>query len=222
MEPRENSPVALQVFLRNLCFVGLAALFLVHFLMTLAFTLPPTPLTVEYGRDIDNWIIPYFTQSWGFFAPNPPTEDDFVIAQYRYKSAAGTIVETPWVNLSGMFNQAVKHNRLSPLEIVQLTVLNAYVDATRSELFKDGRLDSDVANRLAATNSQPPSLHTLERVAMGCYPALGIPGEPVAVRIGFLHHQFPRFTHRAEPDNPTSENQQNVFPFVPFEAVASL
>ena len=70
MEPRENSPVALPVLLRNLCFVGLAALFLVHFLMTLAFTLPPTPLTVEYGRAIDNWMIPYFTQSWGFFAPN--------------------------------------------------------------------------------------------------------------------------------------------------------
>ncbi len=219
MEQENNQ---LPVVLRNLFFVGLSTLFVVHFLMTLAVTLPPTPLSVQYSKGIDSWIYPYFTQNWSFFAPDPPTEDMFVVAQYRYKPADGAILESSWVNLSRTFNEAVQRNRLTPLEIVQLTILNASGDVVRSEIFKDGRLDNDVLNRLIAAKRQPPALHTLERIAMGCYRAVGIPGEPVAVRVGLLNHRFPRFTHRAEPDNPQSENSQITFPFVPFEAVASL
>jgi hypothetical protein len=222
MEGPENKPGASQVFLRNLFFVGLATLIAVHFLMTLAITLPPTPLSVEYSKKIDSWIYPYFVQNWSFFAPDPPTEDDYVIAQYRYKSATGSIVESSWVNLSRTFNEAVQRNRLSPLEIVQLTILNASGDVARSEIFKDGKLDNELLDRLVKANRQPPALHTLERVAMGCYHMMGIPGEPVAVRVGILHHRFPRFTHRDEPDDQLSNNGQLMFPFVPFEAVASL
>ena len=222
MERPENKTRASQPILRNCCFVGLTTLLVTHFLMTLAVTLPPTPLSVEYSRKIDGWIYPYFIQNWSFFAPDPPTEDAYVIAQYRYKSGDGTIAESSWINLSRTFNQAVQLNRLSPLEIVQVTLLNASGDLVRSEIFKDGRLDNDLLNRLVATNRQPPALHTLERIAMSCSRAVGIPGEPTAVRIGLLYHRFPRFTRRTEPDNPLSDNSQIVFPFVPFEAVASL
>lgn len=222
MEKQSRCPVAGWVFLRNFCFVSLAALFALHFLMTMAVTLPPTPVSVEYSKKIDAWIYPYFTQNWSFFAPNPPTEDTYVIAQYRYRSADSTIVESSWINLSRTFNEAVQRNRLSPLEVVQVSILNASGDVVRSEIFKDGRLDNDLLNRLTAAHRQPPALHVLERIAMGCYRAVGVPGEPVAVRIGLLHHEFPRFTHRAEPDDPQSNNGQIVFPFVPFEAVASL
>jgi len=222
MERLENNTSTSQPILRNLCFAGLTMLLVVHFLMTLAVTLPPTPLSVQYARRIDGWIYPYFSQNWSFFAPDPPTEDAYVMAQYRYKSAGDIIAESSWINLSRTFNQVVQRNRLSALEIVQVTLLNASGDVARSEIFKDGRLDNDRLNRLVATNRQPPALHTLERIAMSCSRAVGIPGEPVAVRIALLYHRFPRFTHRSQPDNPLSDNSQVVFPFVPFEAVASL
>lgn len=222
METPAKNPASARLILRTLCFVSLASLLMMHFLMTLAVTLPPTPLTVQYSKKIDAWIYPYFNQNWSFFAPDPPTEDEFLIVQYRFKSADGMVSESPWINLSRTFNEAVQRNRLSPLEIVQLTILNASGDLVRSEIFKNGRLDNDLLTRLVSTNRQPPSLHTLERIAMGCAKLARIQGEPVAVRIGLLHHQFPRFTHRSEPDNPQYDNTEIVFPFVPFEAVASL
>lgn len=206
--------------LRNLTLVGLAGLLTVHFLMTLAFTLPPTPLTAEHGKAIDHWIHPYFTQVWSFFAPTPPTEDDFVIAQYRYTAPSGTAVESPWINLSRTLNEALQHDRLSSLAIVQGTVNNAYGDMIRSPLFKDGKLDEKLLDRLTEAHQQPPALHTLERAAMSCYRLTGFQGEPVAVRIGILTHQFPRFTHRYEKDDPASGNGEIQMPFVPFETVA--
>jgi thioredoxin-related protein len=206
---------------RNLCLIGLTGLLTVHFLMTVAITLPPTPLTAEYGKAIDSWIYPYFSQSWSFFAPTPPTEDDFVIAQYRYRSSTGAIEESSWINLSRTLNEAAQHDRLSSLAIVQATVGNAYCDLLKSEIFKDGKLDEKMLQDLIARNRQPPSLHTLERAAMSCYRITTFKGAPVAVRIGILDHKFPRFTQRYKKDDEEANNSELQFPFVPFESVAS-
>jgi len=205
---------------RNLCLVGLTALLTVHFLMTFAVTLPPTPLTVEYGKAIDSWIYPYFSQSWSFFAPTPPTEDNFVIAQYRYKSSSGAIVESPWINLSRTLNEAAQRDRLSSLAIVQATVSSAYCGLVKSEIFKDGKLDEKLLHDRISSNRQPPALHTLERAAMSCYRITSFKGAPVSVRIGILDHKFPRFTQRYKPDDEAANNTELPFPFVPFESVA--
>jgi hypothetical protein len=207
--------------IRNLCLIGLTGLLTVHFLMTLAITLPPTPLTVEYGKAVESWIYPYFSQSWSFFAPTPPTEDDFIIAQYRYKSPAGATIETPWINLSRTLNEVTQRDRVSSLAIVQSMVGNAYCDLVKSEIFKDGKFDEKILQHLIATNQQPPSLHTLERAAMSCYRITSFQGTPLAVRIGILDHKFPRFTHRFERDNQEADNSELQFSFVPFESVAS-
>jgi hypothetical protein len=207
--------------LRNLSVIGLTGLLTTHFLMTLAITLPPTPLAAEYGKTIDRWMLPYFSQSWSFFAPTPPTEDDFVIAQYRYTSPTGAAVESPWINLSQTLNQAVQRDRFSSLAIVQSTVTNAYCDLVKSEIFKDGKLDEKLLNRLVTTHQQPPSLHVLERAAMSCYRLTSLSGKPLAVRVGILNHQFPRFTHRMQKDNPAANNSELQLPFVPFESVAA-
>lgn len=206
---------------RNLSLIGLTGLLTTHFLMTLAVTLPPTPLTAEYGKTIDRWMYPYFSQSWSFFAPTPPTEDDFVVAQYRYTSPSGATLESPWINLSRTLNEAVQRDRFSSLGIVQSTVNSAYCDLVKSELFKDGKLDEKLLNRLVARNQQPPSLHVLERAAMSCYRITNLSGKPLSVRVGILNHQFPRFTHRMERDNQEANNSELQFPFVPFESVAS-
>jgi hypothetical protein len=206
---------------RDLCLIGFTGLLVVHFLMTLAFTLPPTPLSAEHGKLIDSWMHPYFTQIWSFFAPTPPTEDEYVIAQYRYRSASGSIVESPWINLSGTLNEAIQRDRLSSLAIVQQTVNNAYGDFVRSPLFKDGKLDEKLLERLTTAHQQPASLHTLERAAMSCYRITSFKGEPMAVRIGILNHKYPRFTHRNEKDDPEAENSEIQLLFVPFESVAA-
>lgn len=207
--------------LGNLSLIGLAALLTTHFLMTLAVTLPPTPLTTEYGKAIDGWMFPLFAQSWSFFAPTPPTEDDSVIAQYRYTAPSGATLESPWINVSRTLNEAVQRDRFSSLGIVQSTVNNAYCDLTKSELFKDGKLDEKLMNRLVASNHQPPSLHVLERAAMSCFRITTLGGQPLSVRVGILNHQFPRFTHRYEKDNYGAQNSTLEFPFVPFETVAA-
>lgn len=206
---------------RNLCLITLTALLSVHFLMTIAVTLPPTPLTAEHGKAIDAWIYPYFAQSWSFFAPTPPTEDDFVIAQYRYRSPSGSIEESPWINLSRTLNEATQRDRVSSLAIVQATAMNAYCDLVKSELFKNGKLDEALLQRLTAAHQQPPSLHTLERAAMSCFRITSFNGNPEAVRIGILNHKFPRFTQRNKPDNPDADNSEIRFPFVAFESVAA-
>jgi hypothetical protein len=188
--------------------------------MTLAFTLPPTPLSAEHGKAIDSWIHPYFTQTWSFFAPTPPTEDDFIIAQYRYISPSGSTVDSPWINLSRTLNEATQRDRLSALAMVQGTVNNALGDLIRSPIFKDGKLDEKLVESVTAAHQQPPSLHALERAAMSCYRLTGFKGEPVAVRVGILNHKFPLFTHRYERDNPAADNAEIEMPFVPFESVA--
>jgi Family of unknown function (DUF5819) len=207
--------------IRNVCLIGLTGLLMIHFLMTIAITMPPTPLTTEYGKAIDSWMHPYFLQGWSFFAPTPPTEDDFVIAQYKYTSPSGSIVESPWINLSRTLNEAIQRNRLSSLDIVQQTVNNVYGDLIKSPLFKDGKLDEKLLERVTEDHQQPVPLHTLERAAMSCYRITNFRGEPVAVRVGILIHKFPRFTHRYEKDDPAANNSEIQMPFVPFESVAA-
>jgi hypothetical protein len=207
--------------LRNSLLIGLTGLLTIHFLMTFAITLPPTPLTTEYGKAIESWIHPYFTQNWSFFAPTPPTEDDFVIAQYRYVAASGETVESPWINLSRTLNEATQRDRVSSLAIVQGTITNAYCDLVRGPLFKDGKLDQKMVNHLVEVHRQPPCLHALERAAMSCYRITSFKGTPVEVRVGLMNHKFPRFTQRNKRDNQATANSELPFPYVPFESVAS-
>ena len=208
--------------LRCLVLGALAGAIAFHAVMSLLFTLPTTPLTVQYAPLINAYISPYFAQNWSFFAPNPPTEDDYVVAQYEVWTHAGRRGFTQWINLSKTYNEAVIRDRLSPLEIVQLTISNAYGDVTRSSLFSDGKLipRSDIVAEDPAT--RPPALHTLERLAMAYFPRSGINGRLIAVRIGLYHHEFPRWSHRDAPDDLRANNSILMFPFTPREQVAPL
>lgn len=203
-------------------FVCVSAFVAVHLTFTLLFTLPPTPLTVRYQPQILRYMYPYFAQNWSFFAPNPPVEDDFVIVQYQMKMPDGKLGYSPWINLSRTFNDVVQRNRVSALEIVQLTISNAYGDATRSELFRNSHLVPNANEILRDPMRKPPSVHTIERVAMAYFPRSGVPGTLVAVRLGFLHHVFPRYNHRDEVDDVAKNNTVLYFPFVRAEKVASL
>jgi hypothetical protein len=213
---------SLQLPLKLAVLAALALVLAVHSVATIAFTLPATPLTVRYVSAIDRYIYPYFAQNWSFFAPTPPYQDDYVVTQYRVVDTSGRAALSPWVNLSRTFNEEVQRNRFSALEIVQLSISNAYGDMTRSSLFKHDHVDMAVYRRTADPAKQPPSMHSLERVAMAYFPRTGIAGRPVAVRIALFHHEFPRFNHRFERDDPAQHNTVLTFPFIPFEDVTPL
>lgn len=199
-----------------LLFFGVA-----HFSMTLAYCLPATPLTTQYYAHIKSWIYPYLTQNWSFFAPNPPNKDDYVLVQYRYQNPSGQVVDGPWINLSRTFNTACQQNRLSSLEIIQLMTSNAYSEATRSAIFKDGKIDNEVLVKEFSSGQLPSSFRALVRTGMAYFPKAGIEGTPLSLRLAFLHHEFPRYTHRDEPDPQDEHNEITTFPFVPFEQVTS-
>ena len=201
----------------------LALVLFVHFAITLAFTLPLTPLTVRYYPLIAAYIYPYFSQNWSFFAPDPPTQDDYVIAQYRYRDRNGRVQVTSWVNLSRTLNEAVQRNRFTPLEVVQLTLSNASGDIARSGVFQHGRINPRLIRHFSDVTVQPVSLHTVERIAMGLFTLAAVDGTPIAVRVGLFHHRFPRFSHAAKPDTPlTRDSDVTLFPFLAFERVAPL
>ncbi len=193
-----------------------------HFAMTIAFCFPLTPVTVAIDPFVQRYIHPYLQQNWSFFAPNPPSMSEYVLVEYRYRTSDGAVHDSDWINLSHSLNVSSQRNRLTPLEIVQLVADNAYSDASRSDIFKDGKLDSAHLEKEIASGTQPPSLHTLERLGMAFYPYTGLGGSPVELRLGFLRHQFPRFTHRMDPDSADANNSVVLLPYVPFEPVAAM
>ena len=202
--------------------VSMSAFLFVHFTFTLLTTLPQTPISVRFEPATTRYMYPYFSQNWSFFAPDPPVQDDFVVAQYASAGPVGQIEYSRWINLSYTFDKAVQKNRLSAFEILQLTLSNAYGDVGRSNLFENGKRVAKFSEIASDPDKKPPALHTLERLAMAYYSHIGEPGRLTSVRVAFLHHMFPRFTHRSQQDDLSKNNTIMIFPWTKAEDVAQL
>ncbi len=162
-----------------------------------------SPLKLEMVDLLADYVNPYFAQHWNFFAPKPPTEDTWVVTRARLApagSVSGTVQTTPWIDLTEPLIDAVAHDRLTPLFLVELGLSNAATSFMNrlsknpaATVTKDGK--AYLKNTVPA-DVDPMDLAYMRRTAIASletqYPASAIR----QIQVGIEIYRYPRFTNR--------------------------
>ena len=197
----------------------LCGVYLFHFSVTVLFNLQQNVFTNRYAQFVNLYMRPLFTQNWNFFAPNPPTRDDYLLVRYKMRSKTGLVEVGPWINVSLSFDREVQRNRFSALEIVQLVTSNTLNDvapAIPRYALRNRRFE-----QLVSVEEFPIEIQVLYRDAMAFAAYSGGNVAPTGVQIAILHHFYPRFAQRMNTDNLANGNTVSYLPWVRAEAVPS-
>lgn len=184
---------------------------LAHTFLLQVNNMPLSPLKLEMANFLSDYVNPYFVQHWNFFAPDPPTEDDWVVARAKSSRSGttnGAARTTPWLNLTQPLVNAVAHDRFTPLFLVELGLSNATTafmnrvgndpDATtikNGKTYLKSRIPAD-ADRLDLAYMRRTAIASLE---------IRYPGNEIKqIQIGIEIYRYPRFTNRNMPASPPS------------------
>ncbi|MFF7641877.1 DUF5819 family protein [Streptomyces canus] len=83
---------------------------LVHVLLVFLHVAPPNPLSRQYSRQINAWVLPLFEQNWRLFAPDPESVNRQISARTLHTTPDGRVRTSGWFDLSGVDTAAVKHD----------------------------------------------------------------------------------------------------------------
>lgn len=170
-----------------------------HFALLQINNMPLSPLKLHSENLLSRYINPFFTQRWNFFAPTPPTEDEWVVARARYRAPEGEVV-TPWINISQPLIDAIAGNRWTPLFLVEIGLSNA-ANALLNRLETDPRTSVSRAGKtyLAARipeDVDPGDLAYIRRTALASL-EIAFPNRRLeGVQVGLMEYRYPRFTQR--------------------------
>jgi Family of unknown function (DUF5819) len=212
---RQNAVLALAALVGALAFAW-------HAFAVIIFNLPPNPLLLEVQRPVNTYMAPFFQQGWNFFAPNPVETNMDAYVRYEYADPAGRHHISPWFDMTTSIDHSLKHNRLSPLVMVDTAV------ATSLNLFANDNFQ--VARRtqerfgptaVVTTTNHPYDLIALERAAMALMAPPEGGGRFYRLQLAIRRWEFPRFTHRAQPDDPVHAPSISVtYSWTPWQYVA--
>jgi len=206
---------------RSFFIVAVGVVFVAHFTLAMLYDLPNNPISARYRALTYAYVLPLFSQNWSFFAPTPPSRDDFLIARYRLApDRHGVVRYSTWASLSLALNADVQANRFSPVEIVQLMTSNVVNDMNPA--FSRFVVRSLADTRLVPIGRFPVEMQMLYREVMasrGLLPGTLRSARLDAVQIAVVHHLYPRFTERYVPDDLQGHNSVNYLPWVRYTAV---
>lgn len=82
---------------------------LVHVLLVFLHVAPPNPLSQQYSRQVNAWVLPLFEQNWRLFAPDPESVNRQISARTMHTAPDGSQELSDWFDLTGVDNSAVRH-----------------------------------------------------------------------------------------------------------------
>lgn len=194
------------------CSFALCGLVLIaHFSLVQLSNMPMSPLKLQLANIISFYVNPYFSQQWGFFAPQPVDRDVFLLARGRYMDKkTGEVTTGPWINVSDGLIDALRKNRLSALFHVEVILSNAVVqycnslvDNPRATFKKDGQ--TYVKAQIPA-DAESIDMRVMKRTAIASL-EIAYPDQPIEeIQLGLMTYVFPRFTvrYKAVADEPAA------------------
>jgi hypothetical protein len=201
-----------------------AAAFAWHAFAVIIVNLPPNPVLLQVQRPVNAYMAPFFQQAWNFFAPNPVETNMNAFVRYEYADAAGRHHVSQWFDMTTSIDRSLKHNRLSPLVVVDTAVATS-LNLFANDDFQVARKPRDRAGKttVVPTTKHPYDLVALERAAM----ALTTPPEEgsrfLRLQLAIRRWEFPRFTHRAQPDDSAHAPSISVtYSWTPWQNVAPI
>ncbi len=89
----------------------LLGLLVVHFTLVGLHVVPPNPISLRAQPAIRQWVLPYFSQSWQLFAPEPAGKNEWTHIRCHLTDEDGEHV-TPWIDVTTPLVLAHQRNRL--------------------------------------------------------------------------------------------------------------
>jgi hypothetical protein len=183
-----------------------SAVFAMHFTFVEVMNLPANPIKLEYYDTLEAYVNPFFTQNWSFFAPDPIANDLSMFVRARRRGTGGTMLQSPWYDVSDALIDASNGKPLSPIgsenlalsaAVVQfVNAINKTPSATferNGETYVKPHLKSSVDSADAMVMTRIGTAALLRQ-----YGGVHLDGVQIALRF----YKFPRFTQRSKPDRP--------------------
>ena len=210
-------------------FVLSALLVSTHFVFTYLFLMPLNPVKVDVRAGVERYMLPWFSQNWNLFAPNPEDASRYVLVSCRLPSANGAEIETPWFDATTPLLEQHYGNRLAPgdrlarvgLGIIHILVppADAVLDRLRAMSADDPEtkeaLREDAEERSAAMRQGTALLGRLASVE--CDRLYG-KGAATEVRGRLLSIEVAPFSQRAVP-GAVGDRRTVDFDWMPYTAV---
>jgi hypothetical protein len=187
-----------------LAFIFLSLVFSVHFFLVQVANMPVSPLQLALNKPLHYWVHPYFSQKWSFFAPTPPDQDQLLVARARLVANNGSLMATPWVDVTSPFYEAVARNRVTPFFLVEIGLSNALSSFTNAMITtpaasfeKNGQryIKPQLPAGLDPFDATYLTRHASAALA-SIYPGVSFKD----IQIGILTRYYPRFTQRFDPN----------------------
>ena len=133
----------------------LAALLLFHFIAVGLFVCPPNLVSVQARPWVHAYVVPYFSQSWELFAPEPANRNDVLHVRCHLRED-GTDRVTDWIDVKAPWIEARERNRFG--------VSSRMLRAQQSRLAASRQFERKIIAQLDVAHA-PPATEILDAEA---------------------------------------------------------
>jgi hypothetical protein len=191
-----------------IAFWAIGIVMVAHFSLVQLYNMPLSPLKLSLTNQLNEYINPFFSQRWSFFAPTPIDRSYSLVARAQYADGnADHSRTTDWFDVSDPLIDAIRKNRLTPFFDVEIGVSNALISLANalpsdpdSTYQKDGR--TYIKPQIPAA-TDPLDMMILRRTALAMLETAN-PGKTFQqIQLGVVVGVFPRFTERHDPNART-------------------
>jgi hypothetical protein len=184
--------------------------------------LPENAIAIDLRHHVKSYVQPLFTQNWNLFAPTPVSSDVTVVARVKECTAPGACKLSPWFSISTPLLESVRRNRFSPLGVIQIMLDNAALEY-HNAILKAPEAHVPGSHWKKLVPLLPYSVNEIASEVMLRTSAASIRSRlPDAsfseIQIALYVYEFPRFSHRAEPDRPERDGALLTLQWKPYPA----
>ncbi|MCH7402286.1 DUF5819 family protein [Belliella kenyensis] len=182
----------------------------VHFTIIGVHHLPNNPIKHQFKYEITSYIIPFYSQEWKLFAPNPVNKNMSILYRFSGYSKADTLFLSDWLSTTDKLIEDRQRNFWSPSQRILKYLSSCHIDIMETYskgiefIDKSDSLKSDInksetfLKELMKSSSGHNSVLTYSKFVYNNY-ALDNSFEnvdSVLVEYKILESSFPRFSNR--------------------------
>lgn len=186
------------------------AILCVHFSILGIYQLPKNPIQHQFKYELNDYVNPFFTQTWTLFAPNPINFNMSLLMRFEYEDNGETKL-TEWVDLTEPILKLRKDNFLAPLLRINkftescmssinndhIAIMNhiAETDSIKTDSVKSKEL---YYKTIASSYGYKSIIQYSKYVAKNYLKTNSIEGKNVKMQFKIFNAIFPRFSKRKE------------------------